>query len=89
MDFEDQHDIVYLQRLVANVDTGLAHRIDPAAALNRYAVRTRYPGRYGPVTREQAETAVRIAQLVSAEMLPRLESSPDAPTAAAATKQEP
>lgn len=73
VDFRDQHDIDYLQRLVEKVDKGLATRIDPATALNRYAVRTRYPGRYGPVTREQAETAVRIAMAVSEEMLPRLE----------------
>src|SRR5215207_1548282 len=57
VEFEDQHDIDYLQRLVRRVDAALAAKIDPAAALNRYAVGTRYPGRYGLVTREQAETA--------------------------------
>jgi HEPN domain-containing protein len=43
VDFEDQHDIDYLQRLVRKVDTELASKIDPAASLNRYAVGTRSP----------------------------------------------
>lgn len=76
VDFEDQHDIDYLQRLVRSVDPDLAGRIDPAAALNRYAVGTRYPGRYGPVTREQAEAAVRIAEAVRSEIRPRLQDHP-------------
>jgi HEPN domain-containing protein len=76
VDFEDQHDIDYLQRRVAKVDAGLAARIDQAAALNRYAVGTRYPGRYGPVTRAQAESAVQIAESVRAAILPCLQDSP-------------
>lgn len=72
VDFEDQHDIEYLQRLVRTVDADLATRIDPAAALNRYAVGTRYPGRYGPVTREQAEAGLRIAEAVRDAVEPRL-----------------
>lgn len=74
IDFEDEHNIDYLQRLVRRVDSELASRIDTAAALNRYAVGTRYPGRYGPVTREQAESAVRIAETVRADVLPHLQS---------------
>lgn len=77
VEFEDQHDIEYLQRLVRRVDSALAEKIDPAAALNRYAVGTRYPGRYGIVTREQAETAIAIAESVRAEILPLLD--PDRP----------
>jgi HEPN domain len=76
VDFEEQHDIDYLQRLVARVDADLAVRIDPAAALNRYAVGTRYPGRYAPVTREQAEAAIRIAEAVRTEIEPRLAKQP-------------
>ena len=76
VDFDEQHDIDYLQRLVGKVDMGLAARLDPAAALNRYAVGTRYPGRYGPVTRAQAETAVRISEAVRAELRPHLEDPP-------------
>lgn len=72
VDFEDQHDIDYLQALVRKVDTQLASKIDPAASLNRYAVGTRYPGRYPPVTREQAEAAVRMAEQVRADILPLL-----------------
>lgn len=76
VDFEDQHDIDYLQRLVGRVDWDLAVRIDPAAALNRYAVGTRYPGRCGPVTREQAEAAIRIAEAVFVEIEPLLATQP-------------
>jgi HEPN domain-containing protein len=72
VDFQDQHDIDYLQGLVRKVDTELALRIDPAASLNRYAVGTRYPGRYAPVTRDQADAAVRIAEQVRADILPLL-----------------
>jgi len=77
IDFEDQHDIDYLQRLVQKVDTALASRIDPAVSLNRYAVGTRYPGRYPAVTREQAEAAVRIAEQVRGAILPRLNETPN------------
>ena len=72
VEFEDQHDIDYLQALVRRVDTHLASKIDPAASLNRYAVGTRYPGRYATVTREQAEAAVRIAEQVRDDILPLL-----------------
>lgn len=72
VDFEDQHDIDYLQSLVRKVDAELASKIDPAASLNRYAVGTRYPGRYAAVTREQSETAVRIAEQVRADIQPLL-----------------
>jgi HEPN domain-containing protein len=75
IDFEDRHDFDYLQRLVAKADPGLAARIDPAAALNRYAVGTRYPGRYGPVSSAQAESAIRIAEAVRAEVLPHLQDA--------------
>lgn len=72
VDFEDQHDIDYLQGLVRRVDTELASKIDPAVSLNRYAVGTRYPGRYAPVTRDQAEAAMRIAEQVRADIQPLL-----------------
>jgi HEPN domain-containing protein len=76
VEFGDVHDIDTLRRLVGTVDGDLAARIDPAAALTRYAVGTRYPGRYGRVTREQAEAAVQIAESVRADILPLL--NPDA-----------
>lgn len=72
VDFQDQHDIDYLQGLVRRVDAQLASKIDPAASLNRYAVGTRYPGRYAPVTRDQAQAAVRIAEQVRADIQPLL-----------------
>jgi HEPN domain-containing protein len=72
VEFGDVHDIDTLQRLVARVDGSLAAKLDPAAALTRYAVGTRYPGRYARVTREQAEAAVHIADSIRAEILPLL-----------------
>jgi HEPN domain-containing protein len=72
VEFGDVHDIDTLQALVQRVDGALAEAIDPAAALSRYAVGTRYPGRYANVTREQAEAAVEIAESVRAAILPHL-----------------
>lgn len=76
VEFSDVHDIDTLRRLVATVDAELAAKLEPAAALTRYAVGTRYPGRYGTVTREQAEAAVQIAEAIRAEIQPLL--NPDA-----------
>ena len=73
VEFGDVHDIDTLQRLVARVDGSLAAKLDPDAALTRYAVGTRYPGRYARVTREQAEAAVQIAASIRSEILPRLQ----------------
>jgi HEPN domain-containing protein len=70
--FEDRHDLEYLRRILCEVDETLALRIDSLSTLNRYAVGTRYPGRYGIVPREQAESAVRIAEAVRAEIRPLL-----------------
>ncbi|MBW3569536.1 MAG: HEPN domain-containing protein [Gemmatimonadetes bacterium] len=76
VDFQDQHDIDYLQGVVRKVDSELASKIDPAASLNRYAVGTRYPGRYAPVTRDQAQAAVLLAEQVRADILPLLADAP-------------
>lgn len=74
VEFGDVHDIDTLQRLVARVDGSLAEKLDSAAALTRYAVGTRYPGRYAKVTREQAEAAIGIAESIRSEILPRLKN---------------
>lgn len=55
------HDLVLLARLVAEtaqvlVDVGLL------AQLNRFAVETRYPGDWEPVTRDDAKEAVASAR---------------------------
>ncbi|HEY0154488.1 MAG TPA: HEPN domain-containing protein [Longimicrobium sp.] len=71
-DFEDQHDLEYLLGLVRRNDAALAVALDPVVALNRYAVKTRYPGRYPAVTRADAEAAIRIAATAAAAMLPRV-----------------
>lgn len=79
-DFEDQHDLEYLLGLVRRNDAALADALDPVVALNRYAVRTRYPGRYPAVTRGDAEAAIRIASTAAAAILPRVtyDASPPA-----------
>ncbi|HKP74254.1 MAG TPA: HEPN domain-containing protein [Longimicrobiaceae bacterium] len=70
VEFGDVHDIDTLLKLVRTANADLATKLDPAAALTPYAVGTRYPGRYGTVTRDQAETAVQIAEAVRREILP-------------------
>ncbi|HEX8360624.1 MAG TPA: HEPN domain-containing protein [Longimicrobium sp.] len=72
-DFEDQHDLEYLLGLVRRSDAALlADELDPVVALNRYAVRTRYPGRYPAVSPTEAEGAMRIASTTAAVILPRV-----------------
>ncbi len=61
LDFPPTHDIrLLLQRLPESVEIG----IEPVRliALNRYAVETRYPGDWKPITREDAEAAVEVAR---------------------------
>lgn len=70
IEFGDTHDIDMLVSYVRTVDGTLAAKLDPAVTLTRYAVGTRYPGRYANVSREQGEAAVRIAENVRAEILP-------------------
>jgi HEPN domain-containing protein len=80
IDYEDQHDLDYLLGLVRRNDANLADELDPVIALNRYAVKTRYPGRYPSVTRDQAESAIRVAAAAAAAILPRVtyDASPPA-----------
>lgn len=71
-DFEDQHDLEYLLGLVRRSDAALADELDPVVALNRYAVKTRYPGRYPAIGRAEAEAAIQIASAAAAAILPRV-----------------
>ncbi|HEX8452618.1 MAG TPA: HEPN domain-containing protein [Longimicrobium sp.] len=79
-DFEDQHDLEYLLGLVRRNDAALADALDSVVALNRYAVKTRYPGRYPAVSRGDAEAAIRIASAVAAVILPRVAYDASQPT---------
>ena len=79
IEFGDTHDVDRLISYVRTADGALAAKLDPAVALTRYAVGTRYPGRYADVTREQAEVAVRIAEAVRAELLPLITRDTPAP----------
>ncbi len=62
-DFPRTHDLRVIMQLVSScVDLGLP--ISEIVALNRYAVETRYPGHWEPITRSEAEEAVAQARKV-------------------------
>lgn len=65
--FPKSHDLLELLRLLqSQVDMHL----DPVilGILNRYAVEARYPGDWEPITREEAEEALRLAREVRSEV---------------------
>jgi HEPN domain-containing protein len=63
VEFPKTHDVVVLRRLVpAGIDLGCD--LAELSALNRYAVETRYPGDWDPITRQEAEAAVTVARRV-------------------------
>jgi HEPN domain-containing protein len=61
--FPKIHDLLELLPLVPKT---VALGLEPAdlATVNRYAIEGRYPGDWEPITREDAETAVGVAQKV-------------------------
>ncbi len=58
------HDLAELLGLVEQAGQEVPSRVRQAARLTRYAVVTRYPGLLEPVTREQYEEAVALAEEV-------------------------
>lgn len=65
--FPRSHDLLELfRRLQSEIDL----KIEPIdlGILNRYAVEARYPGDWEPITREEAEEAVALAEKVRAEV---------------------
>ena len=69
--FPKSHDLLEIFR---RLQDGPMIQIDPLdlGILNRYAVEARYPGDWEPITREEAEEAVMLAERVRAEVRRKL-----------------
>jgi HEPN domain-containing protein len=65
--FPKSHDLLEIFR---RLQDGPPIQLDPVGLgiLNRYAVEARYPGDWEPITREEAEEAVTLAERVRAEV---------------------
>ncbi len=63
-DFPYIHDLAALLARVEKAGLHVPDRIKKAAGLTDYAVATRYPGAFEPVTKEEYEEAVSIAKEV-------------------------
>ena len=61
--FSKTHDLTELLLLVPK-ETGIEITVTDVAVLNRYAVETRYPGNWEPITQADAEEAVALARKV-------------------------
>ena len=78
-DFPRTHDLMELLRRVPP-SAGLQLTVADLGSLNRYAVETRYPGDWEPITRTEAEDAVACAHDVRSAvraLLPRAVLEPD------------
>jgi HEPN domain-containing protein len=60
IEFAKTHDLTELVWLLP-AELGLRPYLEALSELNRYAVETRYPGEWEPITREEAEAAVKLA----------------------------
>lgn len=72
IEFPKTHEISRLRDLVAQVDEGLAERLEPADLLTPYGVEFRYPGDLDRVSREQGIEALGLAKQVKAAVHARL-----------------
>lgn len=70
--FPRTHDLMELLLLIPKA-VGLELTLADLGQLNRYAVESRYPGEWEPISQLEAEAAVHIAQTVSAAALARLD----------------
>jgi HEPN domain-containing protein len=70
--FGKTHELAELGRACCNLDGALAGVIDRAVDLTPYAWRFRYPGETEPPSREDAETALKLAREVFETVLARL-----------------
>jgi len=61
--FPKTHDSLELLRLAPET-VGLALSLREISVINRYAIETRYPGDWEPITRVEAEEAVAIAHRI-------------------------
>lgn len=62
--FPYTHDLTVLLRLLRKAGKAVPGEIEEAGRLTRFAIVTRYPGLAEPVTREEYEKAVAIADAV-------------------------
>ena len=76
--FPKSHDIAVLRQLVARVDAPLADRLAAADALTPYGVEFRYPGDLPSVSRDEGETALRLAEETRALIMESLRPYLDA-----------
>lgn len=76
LEFPKTHDLSLLLELCASVDAGLAESLADAEELTPYGVDYRYPGEQAPVTREDAEAALKIARAAVHEVAERLPNEP-------------
>lgn len=74
IEFPKTHDVVELRKLVAQVDRELAEALLTADALTPYGVEFRYPGDLPPVSKEQAEQALRLSEKVWELISPHLKA---------------
>jgi len=78
IDFPYVHDLAQLITLLQEEGQTVPDDVKEAGRLTRYAVFTRYPGLEDPVTKEDHERAVEIAERVVAWVEDHLESGGDA-----------
>jgi HEPN domain-containing protein len=64
LNFPKTHDIKHLADLLQNENVNIPIEVIDAEILNRYAVETRYPGFYDPLTEEDYKEAVELAENV-------------------------
>ena len=62
--FPYTHNLARLMELLQQDGVALPYEVSQAAALSDYAVETRYPGLSEPVTRQDYQEAVEMAQVV-------------------------
>lgn len=63
-EFLPVHSIGRLLELVSDVDIEIPEEVQRATELTGYAVRTRYPGEREPVSKEEYEEALKLAEAV-------------------------
>ena len=78
VEFPKSHDVALLRQLVARVDSKLAEKLATADALTPYGVEFRYPGDLPSVSRDEGETALRLAQETRALIMESLRPYLDA-----------
>ncbi|MCK5243325.1 HEPN domain-containing protein [bacterium] len=66
-DFPKTHDLrLLLQRTMIQIQLKL--EMGDILKLNRYAIEARYPGRWEPITRQEAEEAIAMARKIRVEI---------------------